>query len=72
MADQFHFYASSVAEWMTTTPDLDLRKLLKLMDKDGYPYNLYFIPLPHDAAYQIKGYEPDIPDAIFLGTYVPK
>lgn len=66
---QHHFYASSVAEWMTTTPHRDIRQLLKLMDKDGYPYSLWLVPLPHDANYQIERYAPKVEGAILIGTF---
>ena len=50
----FHFYASSAAQWATTTDKRDLRQLLKLMDKDGYSYNLFYVPVKSDASYEIK------------------
>jgi hypothetical protein len=50
----FHFYASSAAQWLTTTPERDLRALLKAMDKDKHEYVLFYVPLPHDAEYLIE------------------
>jgi hypothetical protein len=67
-----HFYASSVAQWATTNETRDLRALLKLMDKDGYPYNLFFVPLSHKESYEIKRYEPKVEGAQWLGFYEMK
>ena len=66
---QFHFYASSVADWATTTETRDLRALLKLMDKFGYSYNLFFVPVAHDAPYEIKAYQPQVEGARWLGFF---
>ena len=70
--DQFHFYASSVADWVTTNDTRDLRALLKIMDKFGYSYNLFFVPLPFNAAYEINGYKPRVEGAICLGHFEVK
>ena len=67
-----HFYASSVAMWATTTPERDLRQLIELMDSDGYPYNLFFIPHPHDTPYDIKFYQPQIEGAVWVGFFETK
>ena len=69
--EQFHFYASSVTEWITTNPDLDLRKLLKQMDKRNETYNLWLVPLTHDAVYKISNYQPMVQGITFLGQYSP-
>jgi hypothetical protein len=68
----FHFYASSVADWATTTTTRDLRSLLKLMDKLGYSYNLFFVPVAHDADYEIKAYQPQVEGAQWLGFFEVK
>ncbi len=70
--DTFHFYASSVAQWATTTPNRDLRQLLKLMDKDGYSYNLFLVPVPHDTDYEIRWFQPQVEGAQWIGHFVPK
>lgn len=70
--EQFHFYASSVYQWATTTPERDLRKLLALMDKDGHPYNLWRVPLHHKAAYKISYYAPVVDGLVYLGHYEVK
>jgi hypothetical protein len=68
-----HFYASSVAQWATTTDTRDLPALLELMEKDGHTYNLYMVPGPHDAEYEIKMYQPQVKGAEWLGTFtLPK
>jgi hypothetical protein len=67
-----HFYASSVAQWVTTPDERDLRQLLKLMDKDGYPYNLYLVPVAHDAQYDIKMYQPQVNGSQWLGFFEVK
>lgn len=70
--NEFHFYASSVADWATTNEARDLRALIKMMDKLGYPYSLFYVPLPSDAAYKIKRYEPEVEGIIWLGNFEPK
>lgn len=64
-----HFYASSVAQWATTTDKRDLRQLLKLMDKDGYSYNLFLVPVSHDAEYEINFYQPQVEGTQWLGFF---
>ena len=66
---QHHFYASSAAEWMTTTPNRDIRQLLKIMDRSKYQYSVWLVPLPHDANYQIERYAPKVEGAVFIGTF---
>jgi hypothetical protein len=70
--DQFHFYASSIADWRTTNETRDLRALLKIMDKFGYDYNLFFVPLPPASSYKIKRYAPEVEGAIWLGGFEVK
>jgi len=66
---EFHFYASSVCEWMTNA---DLSKLMKDMDRNGYDYNLFYIPLPATAPYKISMYAPQVKGAVYLGQYSKK
>ena len=71
--NHYHFYASSAAQWATTTDERDLRQLLKLMDKDGYDYNLFLVPGKHTDDYEIKMYQPMVKDTQWLGTFtLPK
>ena len=65
----FHFYASSVAQWATTTDKRDLPALLDLMNKDGYTYNLFRVPGKRDATYSIKMYQPQVEGVEWLGTF---
>jgi hypothetical protein len=69
--ENFHFYASSVSQWMTTNPTRDIRQLLRAMDKDGYEYTLFYVPLKHDAPYKISRYEPVVEGVVWLGNYKP-
>jgi len=69
----FHFYASSVAQWATTNEERDLPALLDLMDKDGYTYALFLVPVPYTADYEINMYQPQVKGAEWLGTFtLPK
>jgi len=67
-----HFYASSVAQWATTNDTRDLRALLKLMDKDGYGYNLFLVPVKHSEAYEINRYQPQVEGTQWLGYFEVK
>jgi hypothetical protein len=64
-----HFYASSIATWATTTDTRDLRDLIKIMERDGFDYSLWFIPHPHDTHYEIKFYQPQIEGAMWVGHF---
>lgn len=68
----FHFYASNIGMWATTSPERDLPALIKLMESEGLSYILSYIPLPHDAEYQIRFYQPDVEDMVYMGTFKPK
>lgn len=70
--EQFHFFASSVAEWKTTTAERDLRALLRAMDKGRYTYNLFYVPKPSSAHYPIANYAPVVKGAKYLGQFKPK
>ena len=49
-----HFFASSVADWITTTPDRSLSFVLQYMENEGLPFNLFYVPQPWDSNYEIK------------------
>lgn len=72
MPESTHFYASSVAAWVTTTPERDLRQLIKHMERDGFSYNLFLVPLPHTANYEIKMYQPQVEGTQWLGYFETK
>ena len=42
------------------------------MDKEGYTYNLFLVPLPPNATYQIKRYQPEVEGTKWLGTFEKK
>lgn len=67
-----HFFASSVATWMTTSPKRSLKQLLAAMDKEGYAYNLWLVPGPYDADYEIAFYQPQVEGAVWCGFIEPK
>jgi hypothetical protein len=67
-----HFLACSLAQWAVTTPERDLRALTRLMDKDGFDYNLFLVPVSHDAEYQIKMYQPQVEGTKWLGFFKVK
>jgi hypothetical protein len=67
-----HFFASSIAQWATTTDERDLRDLIKLMDQDGYAYNLFLVQGPFDAEYEINFYQPKGVVAEWVGFFEPK
>jgi hypothetical protein len=70
--DHSHFFASSVCTWITTNEKRDLRQLIKHMEKEGYPYNLFLVPVAHDAPYEIKTYQPQVDGTQWLGFYEQK
>jgi hypothetical protein len=67
-----HFFLSSLGRWIVTGPDLDLRAAMKSMDRDGLAYNLWFVPLPSEADYEIGGYAPLVEGAAWCDTFYPK
>jgi hypothetical protein len=67
--ENHHFFASSLAQWVTTNDERDLRDLLKIMEEDGYSYNLFLVPLPHDAEYTINFYQPQVKGTVWLGHF---
>ncbi len=72
MTDNKHFYASSAFTWATTTAERNLQQLIKHMDKEGYTYNLFLVPLPPNTSYQIKHYQPQVEGTQWLGTFEKK
>ena len=70
--ETMHFYASSVCTLITTKEKRDLRQLINHMDKEGYPYSLYLVPVPHDASYEIKMYQPQVEGTQWVGFFEPK
>jgi hypothetical protein len=64
-----HFYASSFCTWKTGD---DMRDVLSFMDKEGYEYTLWYVPVGNDARYEIKYYAPQVEGSFVLGTFTPK
>jgi hypothetical protein len=60
----FHIFGSSVAEWKTSE---DIHEVIAFMDRGGFTYSLFYVPLPNDAQYEIRHYAPQVEGAIFLG-----
>jgi hypothetical protein len=65
----FHFYAANLGTWATTNPQRELPALIRMMEQDELPYVLMYLPVPHDADYQIKFFKPEVEGAVYLGTY---
>lgn len=70
--DNKHFFAASAFTWATTTAERTLQQLIKHMDKEGYTYNLFLVPLPHDTPYEINFYQPQVEGTQWLGTFEKK
>ena len=66
-----HFFASSAATWITTTPERTLRQLLTHMEKEGNPFNLFYVPVSHDTNYEINFYQPQVKGTLYLGFFAP-
>ncbi len=64
-----HFFAASVQDWCLSTPERDLREVMKIMDGFGHGYNLYLVPLPYDADYDINFFQPQVEGAKWLGFF---
>jgi hypothetical protein len=66
-----HFFASSVATWVTTTPERTLKELLAHMEKEGLPFNLFHVPVPYDTDYTINMYQPQVEGTLYIGFFEP-
>jgi len=66
---EFHFFASSVADWIVTTDTRTLPDLIVWMDKAGYPYSLWMVPGHWDTNYRIEWYAPQVEGAKYLGHF---
>jgi hypothetical protein len=69
MKENQHFFAASAMQWATTNETRDLPALLDLMNKDGYSYNLFSVPVPHTTDYEIRMYQPQVEGVEYLGTF---
>ena len=69
---EFHFFASSFAEWAATTEHRTLRDLIELMEGSKYNYKLWKVPGPWDMDYKILHYAPQVEGAVYLGEFEPR
>jgi hypothetical protein len=64
-----HFFAASAFDWCASTPTRDLREVISIMEKYGYSYNLYLVPVSHDTHYEINFYQPQVEGTQWLGYF---
>jgi len=72
LMENHHFFASSAATWITSTAERNLEALLAHMNKEGYAYNLFLVPLPQTAVYDIDWFQPQVAGTMWLGAFAPK
>lgn len=65
-APMHHFFASSLGEWRV---GYDLATLIAAMKRGKLPFNVYLVPGPKDAHYNIEWYCPQVDGTIFLAFY---
>ena len=61
-----HFFASSVAEWRTND---DPAALIKIMQTGGFPFRVWWLPVPADAHYMIENYAPKVEGVAPVASY---
>lgn len=66
VSNNFHFYAASVGAWRTSD---NLDELITLMKAGDMAFNIWYVPVPNDAPYEINFYAPQVDGAIYLGFY---
>ena len=59
----FHFLVTSAFTWRTGT---DLHALMKEMDKEGYTYYVWFVPVDETTEYDINWYQPQVEGSFVL------
>ena len=64
-----HFFAASAATWGITTPDRTLKQLLTIMEQEGNPFNLFYVPVAHDIDYENNFYQPQVEGTLYLGFF---
>ena len=64
-----HFYASRFCTWKTSE---DMREVIAHMEKEGYEYTLWYVPVSNSDNYQIKYYAPQVEGSFVLSTFTPK
>lgn len=61
-----HFFASSAGTWRLS---YDVGQLVADMRREGLPFNVWLVPGPKDADYQIEWFAPQVEGAKFLAFY---
>jgi hypothetical protein len=67
-----HFFLTSAATWLTTSAEQSLHKCMKKLDREGYRYAIWCVPLPPDSDYEIVEYRPQVQGAVWVETIDPK
>ena len=70
--DSFHFYASSLATWVTGKDPEEVLNRLRKEDDYRLGHHLWFVPVPESTPYEIIYYQPQVEGAVFLGFYHTK
>jgi hypothetical protein len=65
MSAKYHFFASNFVEFHV---DSNLRRLIKFMDKRGFDYAIWQVPLPIEAEYLVDNFRP-MTEAMYLGMF---
>jgi hypothetical protein len=64
-----HYYASSFCTWKTSE---DIREVIGHMEKEGYPYTLWYVPVSDKENYEIRWYAPQVDGAFVIGQFEVK
>lgn len=65
----FHFLMTSALTWHSGT---DLQKMMTFMNKEGYGYYIWFVPVGEDQDYEISFFQPQVKGSFVLGFIEPK
>jgi hypothetical protein len=66
--DSHHWFASSAKYWRVASTVADLVRKMDRLDHGRSSYSIYKVPLPLDAEYDIRKYEPDVAGVEFVET----
>lgn len=64
--ESHHYFASNVFEWRT---DQNIEGLVTFFKKQKTPFDLWYIPRPESACYEIRFFAPQVEGAILLESY---
>ena len=71
-AQTFHWFASSLLNWSTHEDLLKCLERQKRLDRSGNnkmaACNVFKVPLPADATYEIEWYQPQVDGTQFIAT----